>query len=51
MMRMCLWPHTSIDYFGRVGHGNGLNTKDLLQLSLKLTLSARHLHCRAATVY
>jgi hypothetical protein len=35
------------DYVGRVRQGNGLNIH-LLQLPLKLTLSARHLHGRAA---
>jgi hypothetical protein len=38
-------------YFGRVGHGNGLNTRHLLQLPLKLTISARNLQCRAATLH
>jgi hypothetical protein len=38
-------PHASLNYFGRVGHGNGLNTRNPLQLLLKLTLSARLLHC------
>jgi hypothetical protein len=38
-------PHTSINYFGRVVHGNGLNTRHPLQLLLKLTLSASLLHC------
>jgi hypothetical protein len=31
-------------YFVRVGQGNELNMKHLLQLPLKLTLSARQLH-------
>jgi hypothetical protein len=33
------YSHSNVDYFGRDRHGNGLNTKHLLQLSLKLTLS------------
>jgi hypothetical protein len=36
---------------GRVGHGNGLNIRHLLQLPQTLTLSARHLHCHAAILY
>jgi hypothetical protein len=36
------WPHTRIHFSGRVGQGKGLNTRHLLQLLLKVTLSARH---------
>jgi hypothetical protein len=36
--------HLSFGYLGRVGQGNGLNTRHLLQRQLKLTISARHLH-------
>jgi hypothetical protein len=33
----------------RDGH-DGINTRHLLQLPLKLTILATHLHCRAATL-
>jgi hypothetical protein len=36
---------------GGLGMVTGLNTRHLLQLPLKLTNSARHLHCRAATLH
>jgi hypothetical protein len=37
--------HISIDCLGMVGQGNGLQIRHLLQLPVKLTLSARHLQC------
>jgi hypothetical protein len=43
-------PHASIDYFGRVGQDNRMNIRYLLQLPLKLTLSARYLNCLFAVL-
>jgi hypothetical protein len=41
-----LWASAAdMHYFGRVGYGNGLNIRHLLQLPLKHTVSATHLHC------
>jgi hypothetical protein len=44
-------PASGIDYLGRVGQGNGLNTRYLLHLPQQLNLSASTSIACAATLY
>jgi hypothetical protein len=48
---LTMHPHTNIDYFERIGQGNGLHIRHLLQLPVKLALSARHIRRQRCRLY